>query len=111
MIELEGDDAPFSAAEIIELDDDDAPFSDRFAHVEGNVLLMADHAHHSSSEDLTWGVLFEALEVVQQFMRSRPFHLEAEILGGLDGRGFPLGEIVVRSWPLEAGRRENVITG
>ena len=100
------------AAEMVRSEGDDAPFPhrNRFVHLQGNVLLMAEHAHHSSSEDLTWGVLFEALEVVQRFMRSRPFHLEAEILGGLDGRGFPVGEIVVKRWPLEVGWRENATT-
>ena len=91
------------AADMVEWEGDGALFPDRYVHIEGNVLLMADHAHHSSSQDLTWGVLGEALDVVQRFMRARPFHLEAEILGGLDGRGFPIGEVVVRRRPLEAG--------
>ena len=96
------------ADEMVEWEGEHAPFPDRYVHIEGDVLLMADHAHHSSSQDLTWGILREALEMVEQFMRSRPFHLEAEILGGLAGRGFPIGEIVVRRRPLEAGWGENV---
>ena len=92
------------------LEGDDALLPDRYVYIEGNVLLMADHAHHSPSEGLTWGVLYEALQVVQRFMQIRPFRLEAEILGGLDGRGFPIGEIMVRGGPFEAGWKENVKT-
>ena len=98
------------AAEMLSLEGDDALLPDRYVHVEGNVLLMADHAHDSSSEGLTWGVLYEALQVVQRFMQTRPFHLEAEILGDLDGRGFRIGEIMVRGGPFVAGWKENVTT-
>ncbi|KAG7001479.1 hypothetical protein G7Y79_00031g065940 [Physcia stellaris] len=86
------------------------PHRDRYSHIEDNVLLMVDHARHSSSDDLTYGIICEAIEVVKLFMQSRPFHLEAEIWGGLDGSGFPLGYIEVRRGPRDPGRRGNLTT-
>lgn len=60
-----------------------------------NVMFQAGSDRHSASEDLTWGILEEAIEVLQDFMLQRPYALEAVIIEGLDGRGIPLGQVAV----------------
>ena len=92
----------------IELDGDEAPLTERFAQIEGSVLLIADHVLHSPTQDLTWGILGEAVCVLQDFMRRRPFLLQAEIFEELDGRGIPIGLISIGPYPVRTTQRGNV---
>lgn len=97
-------------ASMIELEGDETPIAERFVQIEGNVLLIADHVHHSPTQDLTWGVLGEAISILQDFMRRRPFLLLAEIFEGLDGRGIPIGEISIGPYPVHTTQRDDVQT-
>ncbi|CAF9940227.1 MAG: hypothetical protein HETSPECPRED_002208 [Heterodermia speciosa] len=92
----------------VELDGDNAPVPGHFSQFEGDVLLIADHVSHSPTRDLTWGVLGEAVASLQDFMRRRPFLLQAEIYEGLDGRGIPIGKISVGPYPLPTLQKGNV---
>ncbi|KAL8734041.1 MAG: hypothetical protein Q9166_001802 [cf. Caloplaca sp. 2 TL-2023] len=74
---------------------DDAYVETHFLNIAGNVMLQADNNRHSASRELTWGILGEAVEVLQEFTRDRPYALEAGIWDGLDGRGVPVGEMTV----------------
>ena len=94
----------------IEFEGDEGPVTERFVQNEGMVLLIADHVSHSATRDLTWGVLGESIAILQEFMRRRPFLLQADIYDGLDGRGIPLGQISVGSYPVPAIQRSSVQT-
>ena len=95
----------------IEQEGDEGPVRERFAQIEGNVLLIADHIAHSPTRDLTWGLLGEAISILQDFVRTRPFLLQAEIFEGLDGRGIPLGEISIGPYPVPTAQRGSVQAG
>ncbi|KAL8787696.1 MAG: hypothetical protein Q9195_007652 [Heterodermia aff. obscurata] len=84
----------------IELNGDDALVTEQFMQIEGNVLLIADHVPHSPTRELTWGILGEAVAILQDFMRQRPFLLQADLFEGLDGRGIPIGKISVGPYPI-----------
>ena len=67
----------------------------QFVHVHGYIMLQADVNQHSASRELTWGVLEEAVMVLQEFTRHRPHPLVVGIWEGLNGRGLPLGQMTV----------------
>lgn len=64
----------------------------------GNVLFTAAADRHSAAVELTWGMLEEAVVVLEDFMLSRPFSLLVKIWEGLDGRGVPLGEMAIATF-------------
>ena len=94
----------------IEVDGDDALVTERFIEIEGNVLLIADHVSHSATQDLTWGILGEAIIILQEFIRRRPFLMQADIFEGLDGRGIPIGQISIGPFPIHSTQKGNIET-
>ena len=94
----------------VELEGDDALVTERFTEIEGNVLLIADHVTHSATRDLTWGTLGEAISILRDFIRRRPFLMEVDIFEGLDGRGIPIGQISIRLFPFHSTQGGNVET-
>ena len=92
----------------IEFEGEEGPLNERFTQIEGTVLLIADHAPHSPTRDLTWGILGEAISILQDFLRSRPFLMQAQIFEGLDGRGIPIGEISIGPYPVPTVQRGSV---
>ncbi|KAL8906092.1 MAG: hypothetical protein Q9171_006414, partial [Xanthocarpia ochracea] len=76
----------------------------QFVHVNGYIMLQADVNPYSASRDLTWGVLEEAVVVLQEFTRYRPHPLQVGILEGLNGRGLPLGQMTLRESSMQRGK-------
>lgn len=62
---------------------------------ETTVLFAAESDRHSSTVELTYGILEEAWFVLVEFLERRPHPLRVVIVDGMDGRGPPLGEIVL----------------
>ncbi|KAL8679992.1 MAG: hypothetical protein Q9186_003758 [Xanthomendoza sp. 1 TL-2023] len=82
----------------INIQGDDAILPGPFVHVNGNMVLQAGHDSRSASTDMTWGILGEAVEVLQDFTGLRPHRphpLEVTIREGFDGRGLPIGQLRV----------------
>ena len=59
------------------------------------MLFKAGSDEHSSSVDLTYGILEEAWEVLVDFVEGRPHPMRVRILEGMDGKGIPLGEMMI----------------
>ena len=68
------------------------------AVVETNVFFAAESDRHSPTVELTYGILEEAWHVLVDFLESRPHPLKVWILGGMDGKGPPLGKIVLAEY-------------
>lgn len=79
----------------VNADGDDAVLQAPFIHIYGNIVLHANHESHSASNDLTWGILEEAVTVLLAFTKLKTHPLLVRLYEGLDGRGPPIGEITV----------------
>ena len=65
----------------------------------GNVMFTAKADPNAPSVRLLWGILEEALWVLEDFMSDRrPFANEVMILEGLNGRGIPLGQMTIATF-------------
>lgn len=69
--------------------------SHSFQVVEGNVEFVAGRYIHSPSPTLTLGILDEAVQTVAEFLQEWPCCLYATILEGIDGRGPPIGDVMM----------------
>ncbi|KAG6995754.1 hypothetical protein G7Y79_00042g078590 [Physcia stellaris] len=79
---------------------------DDISIVETTVLFAAGSDRHSPTVELTYGILAEAWLVVVDFVERRPHPLRAWIVDGMDGRGPPLGKMVLVEY-----RRSGVSNG
>ena len=68
---------------------------DDISVVETTVLFAAGSDRHSPTVELTYGILAEAWLVLVDFVERRPHPLRAWIVDGMDGRGPPLGKMVL----------------
>ncbi|KAL8806596.1 MAG: hypothetical protein Q9182_001243 [Xanthomendoza sp. 2 TL-2023] len=74
---------------------DDAVLEEPFVHTIGTMTLQAANDRRSASRDLTWGILGEAVGVLEEFTALRPYPMTVALREGLDGRGWPIGEMEV----------------
>ncbi|KAL8696013.1 MAG: hypothetical protein Q9201_007865 [Fulgogasparrea decipioides] len=74
---------------------EDAIVVDQFVNREGNILLTAQSNQHSPTKELTWSILGEAIDVLNEFTLRRPFMLTGEIMEGLNGKGPPIGDVAI----------------
>lgn len=74
---------------------DDGLVIDDITIAETTVFFAAESDRHSPTVELTYGVLKEAWFVLVDFLERRPHPLKVVIVDGMDGRGPPLGEVLL----------------
>ena len=72
---------------------------------ETTVFFAAESDRHSPTVELTYGILNEAWFVLVDFLERRPHPLKVVIVEGMDGRGLPLGEVLLYLYR-RCGRRD-----
>ncbi|KAL8810963.1 MAG: hypothetical protein Q9200_002180 [Gallowayella weberi] len=87
---------------------DDAILEEPFVHTIGTMKLQAGHDRRSALRDMTWGVLGEAVEVLEEFTAIRPFPMMVGLREGLDGHGLPVGRMEVT---VDASRGNATVNG
>ena len=79
---------------------------DEITIAETTVFFAAESDRYSPTVELTYGILEEAWLVLVDFLERRPHPLKVVIVDGMDGRGPPLGNMVLYEY-----RRSRVLNG
>ena len=74
---------------------DEGPVLDDISVAETTVIFAAESDRHSPTVELTYGILEEVWTVLVDFVEGRPHPLRAWILDGMDGKGPPLGYMLL----------------
>ena len=73
---------------------DEALLHNEYFHIQqGDLHFYAGKDQHSPMNTFSYGILQEAIEVLTDFLNSRPYAIQCYLLEGMMGRGPPVGEV------------------